>query len=164
MKFSSEEQFGENIRVLTFSRGKNGFDQSFPYDARSLKKYYFEPSPSVKINCGNNNYGLDMMDSPMKLLTGDAGGSGGAMLWVYDKYRNISGVGEDEGLKTIVRKLGTTNIISLNNFTIGHFTGRLSGEKDYNKRVYLYATLVKQDEKHFVIKVRTDEILHDQEW
>ena len=45
-----------------------------------------------------------------------------------------------------------------------YFTGRLSGEKVYNKRVYLYATLVKKDKEHFFIKVRTDEILHDQGW
>ena len=62
----------------------------------------------VKINNGDNTYGLDMTDNPMNLFNRDVGGAG---LDVYDKYRNIAGVGEDEGLRTIVRKLGTANII-----------------------------------------------------
>ena len=64
----------------------------------------------VKINCGNNNYGLDMTDSPMPSMS-LLNCVGDTMLWVYDKYRNISGIGENEGLRTIVRKLGTANII-----------------------------------------------------
>ena len=117
----------------------------------------------VKISCGDNNYGLDTTDSTMNILNP---GLGGTCLCVYDKYRNISGVGEDERLRTIVRKLGTTNnkIILYVFLIYFQFTGRLSGEKDYNKRVYLHATLVKKDKNHFVIKVRTDEILHDQIW
>ena len=62
----------------------------------------------VKISYGDNHYGLDMTGNPMmNLLDSDAGG---AELAVYDKYRNISGDGEDEGLKTIVRKLGTSTL------------------------------------------------------
>ena len=63
----------------------------------------------VKISFGDNFYGLDMRENPIfSFLNVEAGGD---ELLVYDKYRNISGVGEDEGLKTIVRKLGTAIII-----------------------------------------------------
>ena len=52
------------------------------------------------------------------------------------------------------------------------FSGRLSGEKNYNKRVYLYAKIVKEKSRgtkkkktvSFELNIRTDEILHDLGW
>ena len=44
------------------------------------------------------------------------------------------------------------------------FSGRLSGEKIYNKRIYLKARLVKTTDDTQILDVRTDIMMYDQEW
>ena len=68
-------------------------------------------------------------------------------LWIYDKFRNISGISQHRELTKFVRQLG-----------------RLAGEKVYNKRVYLYARLISLGKKKIVLEVRSNEILHEQGW
>ena len=66
-------------------------------------------------------------------------------LWIYDEFRNISGVAQDICLTKKVRALG-----------------RLGGEKVYNKRIYLHSKLVKYTSNTIIIEVNSELVLHDQ--
>ena len=64
-------------------------------------------------------------------------------------------------------------IFLLFNFdSFNNYLGRLAGEKNYNKRVYLYAKIVKEKSRgtkkkkpvSFELNIRTDEIFHDLGW
>ena len=68
----------------------------------------------IKITHGKDNYGLTPARLPvsgptspeLELILGEL--TGPDVLWLYDKYRNVSGVGRNEKLKQIVRQLGKT--------------------------------------------------------
>ena len=66
-------------------------------------------------------------------------------LIVYDEFRFVSGSVENEKLFQIVRQYG-----------------KLSGEQNYHKRIYLWATIIGRNKN--VIEVRTDELFHDLGW
>merc|ERR1712110_788555 len=68
-------------------------------------------------------------------------------LWVYDKRRNVSGVCSHAGLTEIIRSFG-----------------HLSGENNYNKRIFLDAKLVRYTEDSITLDLRTDTFAKDQIW
>lgn len=67
------------------------------------------------------------------------------VLLVYDKFRFVCGTASNQKLFDIVRQFG-----------------KLSGEKIYNKRIYLYARMSKGNKNELI--VRTDELVHEQGW
>ena len=100
----------------------------------------------VKLSHGQDHYGLTKSNNKVELgLSGETRSP--YEVWVYDEFRNISGLAEHKQLTQLIRHLG-----------------RLASEKIYNKRVYLYARLISFTKDNLVIEVRSDLILHEQEW
>ena len=64
---------------------------------------------------------------------------------IYDKSRTVSGSVNNEKLFNLVRQFG-----------------KLCSEMNYSKRIFLYAKILKKNVDH--IQVRTDLLLHDQDW
>ena len=99
--------------------------------------FYKKNNFLVKVSHGKDYYGLKKdveTVSPYEL-------------WIYDEFRNISGVAQDIDLTNKVRALG-----------------RLGEEKVYNKRIYLHANLIKHTFDKIVIEVNSELVLHDQGW
>ena len=67
------------------------------------------------------------------------------MLMIYDEFRFISGATKSPKIWDIVRQFG-----------------KLSGEKCYNKRIFLHARLHRGNKNELL--VRTEQLLHDQGW
>ena len=103
----------------------------------------------VKIGAGDNCFGLkpDMSKRPAEhaITVAMLGGGSGNEVVIYDKFRFVSGSVENEKLFQIVRQYG-----------------KLSGEQNYNKRIYLWATIIGRNKNE--IEVRTDELFHDLGW
>ena len=64
---------------------------------------------------------------------------------IYDKSRTVSGIVEHEQLFNLVRQFG-----------------KLGSELNFSKRLYLHAKIVRKNKDH--IQVRTDKLVHDQDW
>merc|ERR1719239_228807 len=100
----------------------------------------------VKISAGGDNFGLDhLVNKSLDLVakitrTGEPGD-----LWIYDEFRFISGITRCPKIFDLVREFG-----------------KLSGEKCYNKRIYLTAKLLGGPLPMWKILVRTDHFFHEQ--
>ena len=103
----------------------------------------------VKIGAGDNCFGFKRDMSKMSSLHAMsykmAGGGLGNELWIYDEFRFVCGTVENEKLFQIVRQYG-----------------KLSGEQNYHKRIYLCAKIIGRNKNE--IEVRTDELFHDLGW
>ena len=103
----------------------------------------------VKIGAGDNCFGFKRDMSKMSSLHAMAynmvGGGLGNELWIYDEFRFVCGTVENEKLFQIVRQYG-----------------KLSGEQNYNKRIYMCAKIIGRNKNE--IEVRTDELFHDLGW
>ena len=111
--------------------------------ARPLKFAWYENKEQfmVKLNHGDNSFGLrekDEGNNPDE----------NKIVMIYDQYRNISGLCYDKQLIRFIRELG-----------------KLSGEKVYNKRTFLMASVLgKTKAGHIKIKIKTDIVYPDQDW
>ena len=83
-------------------------------------------------------------------------------VWVYDKFRNVSGICENPGLKQVVMNFG--KISCTKKLKIKPTLGHLSGEQIYNKRIYLYASLKEVTKTTLVLKVRNDAFAPKADW
>ena len=103
----------------------------------------------VKIAGGDNYFGLkpDMSKRPAEhaITCSMLGGGSGNEVVIYDEFRFVSGTVENEKLFQIVRQCG-----------------KLSGEQNYHKIIYLWAKLIGRNKNE--IEVRTDELFHDLGW
>ena len=103
----------------------------------------------VKIGAGDNHFGLKSDLSKMSATRAfsykmSGGGLDNAIV-IYDEFRFVCGTVENEKLFQIVRQYG-----------------KLSGEQNFNKRIYLWATIIGRNKNE--IEVRTDELFHDLGW
>ena len=102
----------------------------------------------VKISAGDDGFGLDRSDKKSLDLVAKITRTGepGDML-IYDEFRFISGITRCPKIFDLVREFG-----------------KLSGEKCYNKRIYLTAKLLGGPLPMWKIVVRTDQFFHEQGW
>ena len=76
-----------------------------------LNNWYYKEECLVKLNEGDNYYGLSehRTDNLSKILWEGFGGNGSIL--VYDKCRNIEGVCRHAGLQDVIRKFGKKSMI-----------------------------------------------------
>ena len=113
---------------------------------RRAKKYlsdYEGKEFLVKISAGDDGFGLDRSEDYRMLGKSVEPG----VVWIYDKFRFISGATKCPKLFDIVRQFG-----------------KLSAEKVSNRRIYLYARLLGGPRPVWRISVRTDQFSHEQGW
>jgi len=116
--------------------------------AKKKKKGYKNKEFLIKISCGGNGFGLDTEKGGtglQKLAMMVCRQPDDDVLWVYDKFRFVCGTANNQKLFDVVRQFG-----------------KLSGEKVYNKRIYLYARMSKGNKNELI--VRKDELVHEQGW
>ena len=122
-------------------------------EKRTAKKHlkdYIGKDFLVKFSAGDDGFGLDRSDDATSLVervtrvtrTGEPGD-----LWIYDEFRFISGITKCPKIFDLVRQFG-----------------KLSGEKCYNKRIFLLARLLGGPHPVWKISVRTDQLFHEQGW
>ena len=99
----------------------------------------------IKISAAKDQFGLQPSEKalPPNFPMESAGDDND--LWVYDQFRFVSGATRNDKLQNLVRQFG-----------------KLSGEKIYNKRIYLHARIRNNNKNE--LQVRTDQLLHDQGW
>ena len=90
----------------------------------------------VKVTAGRDHFGMNSQD-----LVSDED----EKLFVYDEYRFVSGITCNSKLFTLVRLFG-----------------KLTAEKIFSKRLYLFAKITKRDKTR--IEVRTDQFVHNLDW
>ena len=90
----------------------------------------------VKVTAGRDHFGMTSQD-----LVSDED----EKLFVYDEYRFVTGITFNGKLFNIVRLFG-----------------KLTGEKIFSKKLYLYAKITKRDKTR--IEVRTDQFVHNLDW
>ena len=83
---------------------------------------------------------------------------------IYDKLRNVCGTSYHPGLTEIIRSFGMKPMYELLELQTKLFSGHLSGENNYNKRIYLEAKLVRYTEDSITLDLRTDTFAKDQPW
>ena len=113
--------------------------------AKKKLKDYRRKEFLIKITAGDDGFGLDRSGEKhfgidMGLVREDPN-----MLMIYDEFRFISGTTKCPKIWDIVRQFG-----------------KLSGEKCYNKRIFLHARLHRGNKNELL--VRTDQFFHEQGW
>ena len=137
-----------NVVELSFTPEKINRSNKLIEDRTAKKqlKDYKGKNFLVKISAGDDGFGLDRSDAKSLVgritRTGEPGD-----LWIYDEFRFISGITRCPKLFDLVREFG-----------------KLSGEKCYNKRIYLSARLLGGPLPVWKISVRTDQLFHEQGW
>ena len=101
----------------------------------------------VKISAGDDGFGLDRSGDAKSSVAGATRTGEAGDLWIYDEFRFISGATKCPKIFDLVRQFG-----------------KLSGEKCYNKRIFLFARLLGGPHPVWKISVRTDQLFHEQGW
>ena len=153
--FQREHIFELTINRVDFEPSNRTIEN---HRAKKSMSFYKKKEFLVKVNHGDTLFGLQeptqleqmadiLLDHPQASEIKKISEKNKDNLCIYDKFRNISGITTNDKLVALIRS-----------------TGRLSGDQIYNKRVYLWASLVRHKDKTIVINVKTDKILHDLGW
>ena len=138
----------ENVILLSITPKTNAGSNHLIEDRTAEKelKDYEDKEFLVKFSAGDDGFGLDRSDEEMfGIKIGHLKKDLMDTLRIYDEFRFIYGDTKCQKMFDIVR----------------HF-GKLSGEKCYNKRIFLYARLNRGNKNELL--VRTDQFLHEQGW
>ena len=77
------------------------YTKKIPLSSKIYKREFI-----IKVTHGDNHYGLDRDDNDIESLLLNGATQHEDAVWVYDKYRNVSGIGKHAGLKQIIMNFG----------------------------------------------------------